>query len=136
MESEWKWSARNRALAGLAVACVVWMQVGPVTEQVFHQGVPWGTKAWQMYSGRGANVCAVTWWSLADDGSLASLARPESEGNEGRWQRSRREVMDEGARLCTVTGEEVRADAWCGRPRKRGRWAQVLASDVDLCGRP
>jgi hypothetical protein len=132
----------TREAASLVVFLVAagWMQVGPVVRQVLKAPLPPMAMAWQMYHGRGIDVCAVSWYT-AQDGELAPLDRisllGDGKGVEGlpagrRRLRSRRQVRTEAQALCRALDADVRADAWCGRSSD-GRFQPALSTEEALC---
>jgi hypothetical protein len=133
------WTPREVGAAGVFLVAAAWMQVGPVVHQVFRYRLPPMTMAWQMYHGKGADVCAVSWQVARGDG-FEPLDRLALLAPEGVWelearrrrQHSKREIRSEALALCALTDDDVRADAWCGT-RPDGAWKQVWKPEESLC---
>lgn len=131
-----------REAASLAVFLVTfaWMQVGPFVHQVLGKPLPPLTMAWQMYHGRGIDMCAVSWHTL-EDGALVPFDRVaflgHDQGVEGlpdprRRFRSKKQIRNEAQALCRALDADVRADAWCGRASD-GTFQPAFTTEEKLC---
>lgn len=114
--------ASTWAALALMLGLVFWMQTGPFVRQILHWKLPYGTMAWQMYHGKGADVCIVDWQL---DGVSFDPGGPRR-----RRYHNQKDVLKVARQLCARG--DVRADARCA-VRPDGAWRQVVSPEETLC---
>lgn len=115
------------------------MQSGPVLRQVFRLRPPPFSMTWQMYGGRGSDVCEVDWYEAKPDGlvpvdrlATLKLNDPSKIPSSIKVLHSADEVKSAAERLCKrLPGTDLRAKSRCGI--RRGQWKPVFDLDTPLC---
>lgn len=120
---------------------VLHMQAGPIMRQVLRMELPPFGMNWQMYSGRGSDICEVEWYTISGE-TMEGVDRAALLGDAKgvlpynlKILRSPDQIQRSADQICRkMRGADVRARARCAI--KRGmRWKDVLDVDTPLCGR-
>ena len=135
------WSLR----LGVLVLLGGWIALSPAYRQVLGGDSEWFPR-WVMFHGFGRNVCDVTFFTVAEDGTRRErIDRFEVLGRSRSWSENKSlvrmndkaAVAKVGRRLCRAMepDTDLRAVARCG---SRGKWRTRFNGRINLCdsGKP